>query len=149
MASKVDWNKLSGPSGFMGYGDLWGFILHGLFILNPCLDLWGFMGIYITCGLSINPHKSKDGFSINEFCKINPHNPQCPELCFQLPDWPCVKKRGLLQKHYILLLVLVSFAYVWYFNILQHSKWKQYLRTLDMYGACCTKSGTFALARLL
>ncbi len=30
----------------MGYGDLWGFILHGLFILNPCLDLWGFMGIY-------------------------------------------------------------------------------------------------------
>ena len=35
-----------GPSGFMGYGDLWGFISQNSFILNPCLDLWGFMGIY-------------------------------------------------------------------------------------------------------
>ncbi len=49
------------------YGDLWGFILHGLFILNPCSDVWGFMGI------PINPHKSKHGFIINKFCEINPH----------------------------------------------------------------------------
>ncbi len=44
----------------------------------------GFMGIYITHdlsinphithGLSINPHKSKHGFIINEICEINPHN---------------------------------------------------------------------------
>ena len=50
--------EIGGPSGFIGYGDLWGFILHGLFILNPCLGVWGFMGIYITRDLSINPHKS-------------------------------------------------------------------------------------------
>ena len=37
---------ISGHSGFMGYGDLWGFISQTLFIINPCLDLWGFMGIY-------------------------------------------------------------------------------------------------------
>ena len=36
----------SGHSGFMGYGDLWGFILQNQFILNPCLDLRGFMGNY-------------------------------------------------------------------------------------------------------
>ena len=34
---------LPGHSGFMGYGDLWGFISHNLFITNPFLDLWGFM----------------------------------------------------------------------------------------------------------
>ncbi len=33
----------TGHSGFMGYGDLWGFISQNLFIINPCLDLWGFM----------------------------------------------------------------------------------------------------------
>ena len=42
----------TGPSGFMGYVDLWGFILQNSFILNP------FIGIYITHRLSINPHKS-------------------------------------------------------------------------------------------
>ncbi len=30
----------------MGYGDLWGFISQISFIINPCLDLWGFMRIY-------------------------------------------------------------------------------------------------------
>ena len=38
--------SLSQHSGFMGYGDLLGFISHNLFIINPCLDLWGYMGIY-------------------------------------------------------------------------------------------------------
>ncbi len=32
---------LSGYCGFMGYGDLF---LPGSFIINPCFDLWGFMG---------------------------------------------------------------------------------------------------------
>ncbi len=39
----------------MGYGDLWGFTLTVLIFYKSRL---GFMGIYITLGLSINPHKS-------------------------------------------------------------------------------------------
>ena len=32
---------MTGPGGFMGYGDL---LSPGSFIINPWLDLWGFMG---------------------------------------------------------------------------------------------------------
>ncbi len=32
---------ITGPGGFMGYGDLFS---PGSFMINPCLDLWGFMG---------------------------------------------------------------------------------------------------------
>ena len=35
----------------------------------------GDMGIYGKPAGDINPHKSEHGFSINEFCKVNPHNP--------------------------------------------------------------------------
>ncbi len=45
----------SGPVGFMGYGDLWGFNSIVLIFYKSRL---GFMGIYITGSLSINPHKS-------------------------------------------------------------------------------------------
>ena len=30
-------------------------------------DLWGFMGIYITKGPPINPHKSQPGFIKNQY----------------------------------------------------------------------------------
>ncbi len=43
LGRKIHFN-ITGHSGFMGYGDLWGFITQNSFILNPCLDLWGFMG---------------------------------------------------------------------------------------------------------
>ncbi len=45
----------AGPVGFMGYGDLWGFNSIVLIFYKSRL---GFMGIYITRSLSINPHKS-------------------------------------------------------------------------------------------
>ncbi len=37
--------SITGPSGFIGYGDLWGFIWHDSFIINPGSDLSGFLGI--------------------------------------------------------------------------------------------------------
>ncbi len=43
------------PVGFMGYGDLWGF---NSIVLIFYKSRMGFMGIYITQSLSINPHKS-------------------------------------------------------------------------------------------
>ena len=43
LMSQRSLQQISGHSGFMGYGDLWGFISQTLFIINPCLDLWGFM----------------------------------------------------------------------------------------------------------
>ncbi len=39
----------AGPGGFMGYGDLWGINLIVLILYKSSL---GFMGIYITLGLS-------------------------------------------------------------------------------------------------
>ena len=45
----------AGPVEFMGYGDLWGF---NSIVLIFYKSMLGFMGIYITRGLSINPHKS-------------------------------------------------------------------------------------------
>ena len=47
----------SGPSGFMAYGDLWGFAWHDSFITR---------GLSVTLGVSINPHKSKHRFIINQ-----------------------------------------------------------------------------------
>ena len=39
----------------------------GLFNDNDYGDLWGLMGIYITPGLSINPHKSQPGLIKNQY----------------------------------------------------------------------------------
>ncbi len=38
-----EYECFTGPSGFMGYGDLWGFIWHDSFIIRPGSDLWGFI----------------------------------------------------------------------------------------------------------
>ena len=47
------------------YG-LWGFFAMVLFVINPGLHLWGFMGMYGKTAGDINPHKSEPGFIINE-----------------------------------------------------------------------------------
>ena len=38
-----EYECFTGPGGFMGYGDLWGFIWHDSIIINPGLDLWEFI----------------------------------------------------------------------------------------------------------
>ncbi len=57
---------MSGPSGFMSYGDLFSL---GSFIIDPCLDLWGLMGKIWVILIRINPITSH--VKTNEFMGTN------------------------------------------------------------------------------
>ncbi len=74
---------LSGPVGFMGNGDLWGFNSIVLIFYKSRLGFMGiygrtsgdinphkFMGIYGKASGDINPHKSQPGFIKNQYYLI-------------------------------------------------------------------------------